>query len=217
MCLLKGPGFLLLLLAAISTNAAPTHEHCSTVTKRMPTKHLHRIFGEWVLVWSVADHEDGHSLLANCSSSHVEFKLLPGNKTFECIERNVYKGSLDSCTTYYENMTIPTDDAEHHTLKYDSIRVEKDGQVEPYNDTGDMDFYEGCHDCLAMTYKTSTIRFLLIYKREGAHRDVEHHKTHHNDLKKLAECLKFPHDRVYTYDGLADFCHKKSAPEASQS
>ncbi|XP_054600994.2 saxitoxin and tetrodotoxin-binding protein 1-like isoform X1 [Nothobranchius furzeri] len=175
MCLLKGPGLLLLLLAAISTNAAPTHEHCSTVTKRMPTKHLHRIFGEWVLVWSEADHEDGHSLLANCSSSHVEFKLLPGNKTFECIERNVYKGSLDSCTTYYLNMTIPTDDAEHHTLKYDSI------------------------------------------KREGAHRDVEHHKTHHDDLKKLAECLKFPHDRVYTYDGLADFCHKESAPEASQS
>uniref|UniRef100_A0A8C6ME68 Uncharacterized protein n=1 Tax=Nothobranchius furzeri TaxID=105023 RepID=A0A8C6ME68_NOTFU len=198
MCLLKGPGLLLLLLAAISTNAAPTHEHCSTVTKRMPTKHLHRIFGEWVLVWSEADHEDGHSLLANCSSSHVEFKLLPGNKTFECIERNVY--NLDSCTTYYLNMTIPTDDAEHHTLKYDSIRVEKDGQVEPYNDTGDVDFYVGCHDFW-----------------EGAHRDVEHHKTHHDDLKKLAECLKFPHDRVYTYDGLADFCHKESAPEASQS
>ncbi|XP_072227243.1 saxitoxin and tetrodotoxin-binding protein 1-like [Leuresthes tenuis] len=206
----------LLLLAVIGSNAEPSAEECEGLTKRLPSKDLHKIFGDWVLVWSVSDHDLGHSILANSSSSHVEFKLLSDNETIEYNERNVYLGSLDSCTTYFVNMTVPSDNStEHHTLKTDVIRVEKDGVVQEYNDTGDVDFYESCSDCLLMSYKTSTHRFLLSYKREGSHRDVELMKAAHDDLKKVAECLKFPHDKPFTYDGLADFCHKKSAPEAS--
>ncbi|CAG5887637.1 saxitoxin and tetrodotoxin-binding protein 1-like [Menidia menidia] len=203
----------LLLLAVISSNAEPTAEECETLGKRLPSKDLQKIYGEWVLVWSVSDHDKGHDTLLNCSSSHVEFKLLDDKKTIEYIERNVYLGSLDSCTTYSSNLTTPTDETtEHHTLKCDVVRVEKDGAVQEYNDTGAVDFYQSCEDCLLMVYKTSTHRFLLSYKREGSHRDVEQMKTAHEGLKKLAECLKFPHDKPFAYDGLADFCHKKSAP-----
>ncbi|XP_075306489.1 saxitoxin and tetrodotoxin-binding protein 1-like [Odontesthes bonariensis] len=206
----------LLLLAVIGSYAEPSAEECEGLTKRLPSKDLNKIFGKWVLVWSVTDRETGRSLLANISSSHVDFKLLADNKTIEYIERNVYLGSLDSCTTFFINMTLPTDDStEHHTLKADFNRVEKDGVVQEYNDTGDVDFYESCDDCLLMTYKTSIFGLLLSYKRKGSNWDVEQMKTAHDGLKKTAECLKFIHDKPFTYDGLTDLCNKKSAPDAS--
>ncbi|MEQ2192480.1 hypothetical protein XENOCAPTIV_012260 [Xenoophorus captivus] len=203
---------LLLLLAAIGSSAAPSAEECQGLAKRLPRKDLHEIYGEWVLVWSVSDHDRGHGLLANLNSSHVEFQLLTDNKTIEYTEKNAFS---NFCIAYFINLTIPSDDAEHHTLKCHSIRVEKDGVVQEYNDTGEVDFYESCSDCLLMTYKTPAYKFLLSYKKEGSHRDVEQHKAAHDDHKKLAECLGFPHEKPYTYDGVADFCHKKSAPEAN--
>ncbi|XP_012734750.2 saxitoxin and tetrodotoxin-binding protein 1 [Fundulus heteroclitus] len=205
---------LLLALAVIGSNAAPSAEECQGLAKRLPGKDLHEIYGAWVLVWSVSDHEIGHGLLRNLTSSHVEFKLLADNKTIEYIERNMFS-SNNSCTTYFINMTVPSDGAEHPTLKCHSIRTERNGVPQEYNDTGDVDFYESCPDCLLMTYKTSTSKFLLSYKKEGSHRDVEQHKAAHDDHKKLAECLGIPHDKAYIYDGLTDFCHKKSAPEAN--
>ncbi|XP_041822934.1 saxitoxin and tetrodotoxin-binding protein 2-like [Melanotaenia boesemani] len=204
---------LLLLLAVTGSDAAPSAEECAGLTKRLPTKDLEKIFGEWVLAWSVSNHEKGHGLLSQLSSSHVEFKLLPDNKTIEYNERNRF--SPESCTIYFSNMTVPSDNStEHHTLPCDFIRVEKDGVDQKYNDTGYVDFYETCADCLLMTYKTSLYKYLLSYRREGSHRDVEQMKAAHDDLKKMAECLGYPHDKPYTYDGLADFCHHKSAPEA---
>ncbi|KAF7210782.1 saxitoxin and tetrodotoxin-binding protein 2-like [Nothobranchius furzeri] len=64
-----------------------------------------------------------------------------------------------------------------------------------------------------MPYKTSTHQYLISYKREGLHRDVEKHKVDHDNLKKMAESLGFRHDKQFIYNGLADFCRKKSAPE----
>uniref|UniRef100_A0A3Q3BJW9 Uncharacterized protein n=1 Tax=Kryptolebias marmoratus TaxID=37003 RepID=A0A3Q3BJW9_KRYMA len=96
--------------------------------------------------------------------------------------------------------------------------LEKDGEAQEYTEIGDVDFYQTCDDCLLMDYKTSTHQFLLFYKKEGSHQDAEQHKTHHDDHKKLAElseCLGFPDRPPYIYNGKADFCHKKSAPEPS--
>ncbi|XP_014869481.1 PREDICTED: saxitoxin and tetrodotoxin-binding protein 1-like [Poecilia mexicana] len=203
---------LLLLLAAIGCNAAPAPEECQGLAKRLPTKNLHEIYGEWVLVWSVSDFHAGQYLLGNLTSSHVEFRLLADNKTIEYLEKNKFS---NSCTSYFINLTIPSDDGEHHTLPTHSIRVEKDGVEVEWNDPANVEFYESCGDCLLMTFKSSRMKFLLSYRREGSHRDVEQHKAAHDDHKKLAECLGVPHDKPYTYDGVADFCHKKSAPESN--
>ncbi|XP_005805533.1 saxitoxin and tetrodotoxin-binding protein 1-like [Xiphophorus maculatus] len=202
----------LLLFAAIGCNAAPAAEECRGLAKRLPSKNLHEIYGEWVLVWSVSDFHVGQSLLGNLTSSHVEFKLLADNKTIEYNEKNKFS---DRCTSYFINLTVPSGDAEHHTLAIQSIRLERDGVEINYNDTGDVEFYESCDDCLLMTFQSSRMKFLLSYRREGSHRDVERHRAAHDDHKKLAECLGVPHDKPYTYDGVADFCHKKSAPEAN--
>ncbi|XP_037548958.1 uncharacterized protein LOC119425502 [Nematolebias whitei] len=206
---------LLLLLAAFGSNAAPPPaEDCANVTKRLPTKDLHEIFDHWVLVWSVSDHDVGHGLLAKLSSSHVEFKLDNDNKTIDIIERNrlVERGHHDTCTTYFTKTTMPSDDAEHHTIKSDNIKIEKNGIPHEYNDIGEMDFYQTCSDCLLMIYKTSKQQYLLVYRREGSHLDVEQHKADHDDHKKLAECLGFPHHQPFIYNGKADFCHKLSIP-----
>ncbi|XP_054878558.1 saxitoxin and tetrodotoxin-binding protein 1-like [Poeciliopsis prolifica] len=204
----------LLLVAAIGCSAAPAPEECQGLAKRLPSKNLHKIYGEWVLIWSVTDFHTGQYLLGNLTSSHVEYKLLADNKTIEYIERNKFS---DSCTIYFMNLTIPSDDAEHHTLATQSVRVEKNGVEINFNETGNVEFYESCDDCLLMTYKSPTMNFLLSYRREGSHQDVKQHQADHDDLKKMAECLGVPHDKPYTYDGVADFCHKKSAPEAIQS
>ncbi|XP_044028260.1 uncharacterized protein LOC122864712 [Siniperca chuatsi] len=205
---------LLLLLAVIGTDAAPGPGHCGVLNKTLPTKDFHKIFGDWVLVWSVSDYQLGSDVLGNLSSSHVKLQLLPDNKTIVYNERNMF---LDKpCTQYFINMSMPSDpsDSDHHTLHTEAAMVEKDGVVQPYNDSGDVDFYESCSDCLVMVYREKEFQFLLIYRREGHHRDVELLKAAHSDHKKLAECLGFPHDRPFSYDGVADFCHKKSSPAA---
>ncbi|RVE67161.1 hypothetical protein OJAV_G00114340 [Oryzias javanicus] len=209
----KISALLLLLLAVIGSHAAPNPSECEGLTKRLKTKDLNKIFRNWVLVWSVSDHEQGDELLSNISSSHVEFRPFPETKTFSYIERNVYNQNLSSCTTYFMNVTVPSDNDEIQTLRVDNIRLEVDGQPEEYNDTGAVDFCESCPNCLMIVYKTSTVRFLLNYKEEGLHRNVELDKASHDDHKKLADCLGFPDKKPYVYDGVADFCHRKSAPE----
>ncbi|XP_031734801.1 saxitoxin and tetrodotoxin-binding protein 1-like [Anarrhichthys ocellatus] len=54
---------------------------------------------------------------------------------------------------------------------------------------------------------------VCVSGKEGHHQDVEKMNSHHGELRKLAECLGFPHDKPFSYDGAADFCHKKSSPE----
>uniref|UniRef100_A0A8C8DZJ6 Uncharacterized protein n=1 Tax=Oryzias sinensis TaxID=183150 RepID=A0A8C8DZJ6_9TELE len=134
---------LLLLLAVIGSHAAPNASECDGLTKRLPTKDLNKIFRNWVLVWSVSDHEAGDRLLANVSSSHVEFKLLPDNKTFTYIERNVYHHNLSSCTTYFINMTVPSNiETELQTLHADNIGKWQIKTCSSYSDTGAVDFYQ---------------------------------------------------------------------------
>uniref|UniRef100_A0A3Q3BSA5 Saxitoxin and tetrodotoxin-binding protein 1-like n=1 Tax=Kryptolebias marmoratus TaxID=37003 RepID=A0A3Q3BSA5_KRYMA len=215
MSFLKGT-ILLLLLVVIGTNAAPgpAAEECANVTKRLPTKDLHEIFGDWVLVWSVSNHDLGHGLLENLLSSHVEFKLDNDNKTIDYIERNQFvdNGNLAHCTTYYTKMTMPSDDAEHHTINL----IPSVSQIikTVYTEIGDVDFYQTCDDCLLMDYKTSTHQFLLFYRREGSHQDVEQHKTHHADHLKVAECLGFPQSQPFIYNGKAEICKKKIKRES---
>lgn len=45
------------------------------------------------------------------------------------------------------------------------LAVEKDGVVQPYNDSGVVDVYESCADCLVVIYKNIHGQYLLIYSK----------------------------------------------------
>ncbi|XP_044028084.1 saxitoxin and tetrodotoxin-binding protein 1-like [Siniperca chuatsi] len=194
-----------LLLAVIGTDAAPCTRDCARLTKMLSTKDLHKILGEWVLVWSVSDTQQVSDRLGNLSSSYIKLQLLPDNKTIMYNERYMLLDML--CSKLDFNISLNFDPSEYHTLHIMSALAENF-------------IYESCSDCLAVLYRgkmanTSKVgRFLFIYKREGHHRDVELLKAAHSDHKKLAECLGFPHDKTFSYDGATGSCHLKSSPAA---
>nr|XP_020484129.1 saxitoxin and tetrodotoxin-binding protein 1-like isoform X2 [Labrus bergylta] len=94
---------LLLLVAAVGTYAAL--EDCDGLNKTVPAKDLHKIMGDWILVWSVSDSKTIN--MENISSSHVELRLHPDNTTISYIERNMFLDS--SCTTYNSTVLIPSE------------------------------------------------------------------------------------------------------------
>ncbi|XP_074469152.1 saxitoxin and tetrodotoxin-binding protein 1-like isoform X2 [Sebastes fasciatus] len=198
---------LLLLLAAIGTNA--DHQEGCDDLKMVAKEDLHKSYGHWVLVWAAADHQEGSDLLPNVSSSFVELHLLPDNNTVMFTERNLF---LDkTCVNYFINMSM--DDSDNHTVHTNDAMVEKDGNFSTYNESGDVDFYETCPDCLMMVYNSAAGRYLLNYRSEGHHQDVEQMKANQAGHQKHAKCLGFPQDNPFIYDGAADFCHKNSSAE----
>ncbi|XP_028453882.1 saxitoxin and tetrodotoxin-binding protein 1 [Perca flavescens] len=192
-------------------SSAASPEHCHGLNVTLQTKDMHKIFGDWVLVWSTTDHDGYQALLPNVTSSHVEFRLRDDNKTVTFTERNMY--THQTCVTYIINMTMTTDPLESTMTTFPGS-MEKDGLLQVYNGTGDVNFFETCPDFLSMVFKDSRGRFLFNYRRDGHHQDVEKLKADHSDHHKLAACLGFPANvNPFNYDGAADFCHKKSSPE----
>ncbi|XP_041811836.1 saxitoxin and tetrodotoxin-binding protein 1-like [Chelmon rostratus] len=190
---------LLLLLAAIGTNADSDHKDCDILKRTLATKDLHKIFGHWALVWSVSQVQYGPDLMTLLSSSKVELRLYPDNNTIMFNENNMF---LDkNCAIYFLNMSMPSDppDSEHHTLHISGGRIESDGVVTHFNESGEGVFYETCSDCLILVYKGSLANYVLSYKRYGHHKDLEQLKSAHGDHQKLAECLGFAHDAPFRF------------------
>ncbi|KAF1382107.1 hypothetical protein PFLUV_G00161020 [Perca fluviatilis] len=201
MSAVKRAALLTLLLAAIASSAAAGPKDCHGVNVTLQTKDIHEIFGDWVLVWSTTDHDGYQALLPNFTSSHVEFRLRDDNKTVTCTERNAY--IHQPCVTYLVNMMMPTDPLDSTMTTFPGS-TEKDGLLEVYNGTGAVTFFETCPDCLSMLYKDINGRYLLNYKRDGHHLNVEKLKADHSDHHKLAACLGFPvNANPFNYDGAA--------------
>ncbi|XP_042337530.1 saxitoxin and tetrodotoxin-binding protein 1-like [Plectropomus leopardus] len=203
----KRATLLLLLLAAIGANASHDHNGCHGLNTPLSKTDLHEVFGDWVLVWSVADYRRGRDLLPKLISSHVELRLLPDDHTVMFNERNLFVD--ESCTKHFINMS--TSDSDNHSLHNIAAMLETDGVVSHNNEEGHTDFYKSCSDCLLMVYTSAEGRYLLNYRREGHHQDVEVLKAALSDHQRLAESLGFPLDKPFSYDGAADFCHKKSS------
>ncbi|XP_067468495.1 saxitoxin and tetrodotoxin-binding protein 1-like [Thunnus thynnus] len=184
--------------AALTTDAAPTTEECDSLKKTL-TKDLSTVIGYWVLVWAVTDNPMVSGLWGNISSSYLEMRLLPDNKTILFSERNLLLVSSISSSKGSSSSSSST--------------LEQDGVVQPYNESGGVDFYKSCSDCLLKVYKGKGLlgQYLLSYRREGQHGDVEQLKAALSDHQKQAECFGFSHDQSFSYDGAADFCHKKSS------
>lgn len=121
----------------------------------------------------------------------------------------------ESCSNYFMNFTVA--DAGNHTLDVIAATLEKDGVASDLNQSIQIDFYESCSECLMVVYTSPAGRYLLNYKREGRHRDVEEMTSHHNAHERLAKCLRISHDQHFSYDGAADFCHRKSSPAADDA
>ncbi|XP_039677863.1 saxitoxin and tetrodotoxin-binding protein 1-like [Perca fluviatilis] len=193
---------LTLLLAAIGSSAAAGPEDCHALNVTLQTKDMHKILGDWVLVWSVTDHDQGNAVALNITSSHVEFRLNDDNKTVTFTERT--KFTHQTCVTYIINLTMPTDPLDSTLISFTGA-MEKDGLLEVYNDTETVNVFETVGpDCLSMVWKDSEGRFLHNYRREGHHRDVENLKADHSDHYKQAACLGFPANaKPFSYDGAA--------------
>ncbi|KAM3595942.1 uncharacterized protein V6R79_005678 [Siganus canaliculatus] len=104
---------------------------------------------------------------------------------------------------------------DHHRLQVISSTFERAGEVKIVEDAtrGKVSFFHSGEDSLSMLYDGVEGKFVLIYKKEGLHRDVAAHKESHEDHQKLSHCLGIDHSAPFIYDGEADFCHKKSAAE----
>uniref|UniRef100_A0A8D3AZ97 Uncharacterized protein n=1 Tax=Scophthalmus maximus TaxID=52904 RepID=A0A8D3AZ97_SCOMX len=195
------------------SNSIPVAKECDGLNKTLPRDELHQIVGDWVLVWSVTDNEKYWDDYSNISTSHVEMRLRPDNTTIWFHERNLF---LDkSCVTFILNMSS-SDPAPSDPALNMSSSDPKAGVVEPYDDSGVVDVYESSSDALVLVYTNKDGRYLLIYRREGHHSDMEQLKAAHSDHEKRGECLGFPVNRTLTYDGVADFCHKRSSTKVKQ-
>uniref|UniRef100_A0A665U299 Apolipoprotein M n=1 Tax=Echeneis naucrates TaxID=173247 RepID=A0A665U299_ECHNA len=199
-CMIKQAVLLLLLAAAVSSQTVPAPQDCENAKKMLPSKDLHTLLGDWVLVWAISDKLQDWDLLVNISSTHIQFQL-HDNKTLTLIERNNY---IDGCATLMVNFTMPSEPSDEHIpLHSTAITEEKDGVVRPYNDPWVMDVYESCSDCLTVVYKESEAQFLMNYRREGHHSDVEQLTATHAHYRKQAECLGFTHEKTFIYDGVS--------------
>ncbi|XP_059206373.1 saxitoxin and tetrodotoxin-binding protein 1-like [Centropristis striata] len=207
---------LLLLLAALGATVEPSPENCHGLNATLRREHLHKVFGDWVLVWGVTNNNEELNFMQNVSSSHLELRLLADNKTVTYTERNMHKNA--SCTTYVFNMSL-TDDHILRALTV-SATVETGGVVSPYIENGFIVFHETCDGCLSLSYIEVTedlfpnITYLLKYRREGHHLDVDVLKEDHNNHTRHAKCDGYStDDEPFIYDGAADFCHKTSGAE----
>ncbi|KAJ0003799.1 hypothetical protein NQD34_008897 [Periophthalmus magnuspinnatus] len=201
-------GVLGLVLVLVGTQA----QHLSCNPKTLGPEDLHQAEGDWVLVWLVHDKTKRPEVdpLPNFTSSHVEIRLW-SNHSLKFHERNVYAGG--KCAMYTLNMTLPHNG---HRLQVEGGEEHKDGEVKPYNDTAEAEFLHSSENTMNFLYHSNSHgTFLLIYMKEGHHRDVEVLQKHQEEHRKLAQCLNLSGDNYeeWSYDGTADFCHRTSAPE----
>nr|QRX85582.1 tribytltin binding protein type 1 [Takifugu flavidus] len=198
---------LLLMLAVLGIRAAPAPEECHKLTKAVTKADLQSVSGDWVLVWSIDENSTISDDWKKLKSSHVEQRIHSG--VIDYTERNMLKNN--SCMTFKTNMTAGPEG--QNTFIYTSGKIEENGVVTVLDGNGMVKFFETCADCLSMEYSGFIGHFLLIYRRDGVHQNVEVLKAAHDDNQKLAECLGFSIGEPFIYDGVSDFCHKKSSPE----
>ncbi|XP_034079027.1 saxitoxin and tetrodotoxin-binding protein 1-like [Gymnodraco acuticeps] len=192
-------GALLLLLLAVA-NAKPDPDQCQ-VLKMLAEDNLQPVLGDWVLVWSVWDHQEGRDILRNLSSSRVEMRLQEDSQTLMFSERNRFS---DKFINYYINISMELLHNPNQAMHPIEGKMEVDGVLVPYNETGYVNFYETCPNCMRIVFKISRGVFVLNYRKEGHHQDVDHMKADHDNHRKMAECLGIDDDQPYIYDGVAD-------------
>uniref|UniRef100_A0A672FHI4 Lipocalin/cytosolic fatty-acid binding domain-containing protein n=1 Tax=Salarias fasciatus TaxID=181472 RepID=A0A672FHI4_SALFA len=192
-------------------------EDCGAVVRRTSRGDLDSIAGAWVLVWAVADADQ--RLVGTVSSSHLEIGPLTDNTTMDFTERN--RLFRPGCSEWNLNGTSSplrsnkTSCTQYLFFAMNVSEMDTDGVSHFYNETADVDVYSPGNNSLLLVYRASQSgRYVLSYRKEGHHRAVDQQTAEQELLIRFAECLKIPTEQPYVYDGVSDFCHKKSAPEA---
>nr|BAR88537.1 pufferfish saxitoxin and tetrodotoxin binding protein type 1_8_147 [Takifugu snyderi] len=198
---------LLLMLAVLGIRAAPAPEECHKLTKPVTKADVQSVSGDWVLVWSVAENISTSNEWMKLKSSHVELRVHSGVIVLN--ERNMLKNN--SCMTFKTNMTAGPEG--QNTFIYTSSKMEENGVVKESDEIGTVKFFQTCADCLSIDYSGLFGHVLFVYRRNGVHQNVEVLKAAHDDNQKLAECLGFSIGEPFIYDGVSDFCHKKSSKD----
>ncbi|XP_075867844.1 saxitoxin and tetrodotoxin-binding protein 1-like [Nelusetta ayraudi] len=200
----------LLALALLGSQAAPTGPNCDGLNRTVSQDELHKVNGHWVLVYSVSHGVNAEALLTNLTSSHVDITLDQDNTTITYHEKNLHG---EVCTTFSTNLTV-TSKNDSYEISTNYALLEKNGIVTIDNATEHVQVFESCADSLVLLFiGEGDGHYLLIYRREGHHQNLEQQRTSHSDYDKLVECVNIPQGRKYIYDGTPDSCHKKSAPE----
>nr|BAR88513.1 tribytltin binding protein type 2b_2 [Takifugu rubripes] len=205
---------LLLMLAVLGIRAAPSPEECHKLTKAVTKADVQSVSGDWVLVWSVANTTERWICENLTSSYNLNLSSCSGKIPNSLVNKLVFFSMNfrgNSCISFYSNLSASTEKQQQFSLN--NLKMEEKGVVRPFNDNGTVKFFETCVDCLSMEYSGDIGRFLLIYRRDGVHQNVEVLKAAQDDNQKLAECLGFSIGEPFIYDGVSDFCHKKSSPE----
>uniref|UniRef100_A0A3B4A146 Apolipoprotein M n=1 Tax=Periophthalmus magnuspinnatus TaxID=409849 RepID=A0A3B4A146_9GOBI len=173
-----------LVLVLVLVRADHHKDHEPKCEGRITEENLPKVQGNWVAVWGVSDGPKGQALIPKVTSSHLKLVLLD-NKTLNYQESNFYNGS------------------DFHTLIMTCVSsmcsycegTEYEGKLEPFNDN---------------TCFRPASDLVLFSGREGHHTDVEEIKKEHAEFHKQAECLGFPTEPAFHYNGTADFCHKEN-------
>uniref|UniRef100_A0A672G5N5 Apolipoprotein M n=1 Tax=Salarias fasciatus TaxID=181472 RepID=A0A672G5N5_SALFA len=191
---------LLLLLGVGVSTAVP--DQCEAANKRQPTAELDKIYGDWVLVWAVGDTNKTREILSGTNTSYAQIQLLGDNQTVQFHERNL--NNVSSCISFDIRLTVNST-AEQLTLHTTNINMDLNGVPRPYNETYQILFYLTCKDCLLAVINTAEHgRFLMNYRKEGHHQNntpPAERQAAEQLMKKQAECLSFPTEKPYVYDG----------------
>uniref|UniRef100_A0A8C6TXA1 Uncharacterized protein n=1 Tax=Neogobius melanostomus TaxID=47308 RepID=A0A8C6TXA1_9GOBI len=192
--------------------------HKKSVLPTLDSDELHQVDGDWVLVWMVYDKiKTQHDPWVNLTSSHMEMRVQPDNHTVVLHERNIVGGK---CTFYKGNLVLPQNSERIHRLHLEGGMQNLDGEWKPYNDTVNVGFFPSSENTMEMYYKSETHGpFLLMYRRYGHHTDVKDLEKDHEEHKAKAKYFGLSGENFdeWHYDGAADFCHLKSAPEKAES
>uniref|UniRef100_A0A8C6USL7 Uncharacterized protein n=1 Tax=Neogobius melanostomus TaxID=47308 RepID=A0A8C6USL7_9GOBI len=194
--------------------------HKKSVLPTLDSDELHQVDGDWVMVWmaynKIMTHDDPW---VNFTSSHIELRVQPDNHTVVFHERNIVYVLLTNYSifcnwVYIVFLNLPESSSNVFWMCcYTSLMMllwfpvqNLDAEWKPYNDTATAD------SGLVLVYACSSGRY-------GHHTDVKDLEKDHEEHKAKAKYLGLSGKNFdgWHYDGAADFCHIKSAPEKADS
>ncbi|XP_030202582.1 saxitoxin and tetrodotoxin-binding protein 1 isoform X2 [Gadus morhua] len=201
--------------AAAATAAAtvPPASSCDDVITPLRRDQADKALGSWVLVGVVTDRKTGLPLHA---SSFMELSLSEDNSSFTYIERS---GLGNEPCNRFRIMGNITDDA-NLTLRLHTLVSELGGPRECF---GQITLFQSCPSCpedrLTFNYRgvydptdsnSTAVQFVMNYRREGEHQDLEALKEVPLSTRQQAVCLNMTEiTGEYSYDGVTELCLRK--------
>ncbi|XP_030202597.1 uncharacterized protein LOC115535475 [Gadus morhua] len=211
-------GLLAPATAAADPAPAAAAPSCDDVVTPLRRDQADKALGSWVLVGSVTDEKIG--LLPQLSSSLMELSLSEDNSSFTYIERN---GFVNGSCLWLHIVGNITDNA-NLTVRLHTMVREQDGvEITTREVFGHITLFQSCPSCpedrLTSYYSgvsdpadsnSTDVQFIMNYRREGQHQDLEALKEVPLSTRQQAACLNMTEiTGEYSYDGDTEPCPRK--------